>query len=96
MFSRFTRMHELMAQLETQKGARGSLVDWGTMPQAGKSRVRVSVRWIFFDSPNPSSRTMALGSTEPLTEMSTRNHPGSKGRPAHKADNLSTICEQIV
>jgi hypothetical protein len=26
--------------------------------------------------PNPSSRTMALGSTQPLTEMSTRNLPG--------------------
>jgi hypothetical protein len=27
----------------------------------------------FFDSPNPSSCTMALGSTQPLTEMSTGN-----------------------
>jgi hypothetical protein len=27
-------------------------------------------------TPNPSSRTMALGSTQPLTEMSTRNLPG--------------------
>jgi hypothetical protein len=26
-----------------------------------------------FNLPNPSSRTMALGSTQPLTEMSTRN-----------------------
>jgi hypothetical protein len=25
---------------------------------------------------HPSSRTMALGSTQPLTEMSTRNLPG--------------------
>jgi hypothetical protein len=24
---------------------------------------------------------MALGSTQPLTEMSTRNRPGGKGRP---------------
>jgi hypothetical protein len=31
---------------------------------------------------NPSSRTMALGLTQPLTEMSTRNLPGSKGRLA--------------
>jgi hypothetical protein len=30
---------------------------------------------------NPSSRTMALCSTQSLTEMSTRNLPGSKGRP---------------
>jgi hypothetical protein len=28
---------------------------------------------------------MALGSTQPLTEMSTRNLPGGKGRPARKA-----------
>jgi hypothetical protein len=26
---------------------------------------------------------MALGSTQPLTEMSTRNLPGGKGRPVH-------------
>jgi hypothetical protein len=32
----------------------------------------------FFDLPNPSSRAMALGSTQPLTEMSTRNLPGGK------------------
>jgi hypothetical protein len=30
----------------------------------------------FLNSPNPSSRTMALGLTQPLTEMSTRNLPG--------------------
>jgi hypothetical protein len=42
-----------------------------------------------FNLPNPSGRIMALGSTQPLTEMSTRNFPGGKGRPAHKADNLS-------
>jgi hypothetical protein len=24
------------------------------------------------------------------------NHPGGKGRPARKADNLTTICEPIV
>jgi hypothetical protein len=29
--------------------------------------------------PNPSSRTMALGSTQPLTEMSIWNLPGGKG-----------------
>jgi hypothetical protein len=30
----------------------------------------------FFNLPNPSSRNMALESTQPLTEMSTRNIPG--------------------
>jgi hypothetical protein len=28
------------------------------------------MRWLFFNIPNPSSRTIALGSTKPLTEMS--------------------------
>jgi hypothetical protein len=50
----------------------------------------------FFSSPNPSSRAMALGSTQPLTEMSTRNFPGGKGRPARVADNLTAFCEPIV
>jgi hypothetical protein len=49
----------------------------------------------FFDWPNPSSRNIYLGTTQPLTEMSTRNLPGGKGRPACKADNLSAICEPI-
>jgi hypothetical protein len=39
---------------------------------------------------------MALGSTQPLTEMSTRNIPGGERRPARKADNLTAICEPIV
>jgi hypothetical protein len=39
---------------------------------------------------------MALGSTQPLTEISTRNIPGDKGPPARKADNLTAICELIV
>jgi hypothetical protein len=39
---------------------------------------------------------MALGSTQPLTEMSTRNLLEGKGRPARKADNLTAICEPIV
>jgi hypothetical protein len=49
----------------------------------------------FFNWPNPSSRTMALGSTQPLTKMSTRNLPRGKGRPARGAD-FTTICEPIV
>jgi hypothetical protein len=50
----------------------------------------------FFNWPNPSSRTVALGATQPLTEMSTRKLPGGKGRLARKADNLTAICEPIV
>jgi hypothetical protein len=39
---------------------------------------------------------MAMGSTQPLTEMSTRNLPGGKGRPVRGADNLTAICDAIV
>jgi hypothetical protein len=39
---------------------------------------------------------MALGSTQPLTEMSTTNLPGGKERPAREANNLTAICEPIV
>jgi hypothetical protein len=41
-------------------GARGSLFGWGTMLQAGRSRVRIPMKWIFFNLPNSSSRNMAL------------------------------------
>jgi hypothetical protein len=39
---------------------------------------------------------MAVGSAQPLTEMSTRNVHGAKGRPVPKADNLTAICEPIA
>jgi hypothetical protein len=39
---------------------------------------------------------MILGSTQPLTQMSTRNLHGCKGRPAGKPDNIAAICEPIV
>jgi hypothetical protein len=39
---------------------------------------------------------MALGSTQSLTEMSTRNIPGGKGRPARTAVNHIAICEPII
>jgi hypothetical protein len=39
---------------------------------------------------------MALGLTQPLTEMSTRNFSGGKKRPARRADNLAAIYESNV
>jgi hypothetical protein len=39
---------------------------------------------------------MVLESTQPLTEMDTRNFHGGKGWPARKADNLTAICEPTV
>jgi hypothetical protein len=66
------------------------------MLQAGRLLVRIPDEVGFFNLPNPSSRTMALGSTQPLTEVSTRNFLGGKERPAHRADNLAAICEPNV
>jgi hypothetical protein len=39
---------------------------------------------------------MALGSTQPLREMSTRILPGGKGQPVRGADNLTAIYLSIV
>jgi hypothetical protein len=65
--------------------------------QAERSRVLVLIRSLdFFNLPNLSNRSMAMESTQPLTETSTRNLPGGKGRPVRKADNLTAICEPIV
>jgi hypothetical protein len=39
---------------------------------------------------------MALGSTQPLTEMSARNLPGRKELPVGEDDTLTAICEPII
>jgi hypothetical protein len=66
------------------------------MLQDAKSPFRVPDDVDFFNLHNPSSRTMALGSTQPLIEMRTRNLPGGKKRPERGADNLAAICEPNV
>jgi hypothetical protein len=42
------------------------------------------------------NRTVALGSPQLLTEMSTRNIPVGKGRPALEADYLTANLEPIM
>jgi hypothetical protein len=42
----------------------------------------------FFNLSNLSSRNMALGPTQPLTKMGTKNLPLVKERPARMADIL--------
>jgi hypothetical protein len=66
------------------------------MLQAGRSPVRVPDEVRSFNLLNPSSSTMTLGSTQPLTETSTRNLPGGKKLPARKAGNLTAIYEPNV
>jgi hypothetical protein len=51
------------------------IVSRGTMLRAGRSRDRVPRSLIFFfNLPDPSGSTMALGLTQPLTETSTRKY----------------------
>jgi hypothetical protein len=63
------------------------------MLQAGRSPVRIPDEVNILNLPNPFSRTMALESTQPLTEMNTRYLPGGKKRPGRRTDNLATIRE---
>jgi hypothetical protein len=65
--------HRFSLFLHIGLGAHSSVVDWGTMLQAGRSPVWVPNEVDFFNLHNPSGRTMTLGSTQSLTEMSIRN-----------------------
>jgi hypothetical protein len=66
------------------------------MLQAGRSRLQVLDEVDFFNLPNSFSRIMALWSTQPLKEMSTRTLPGGKGLLGRKGDNLTAIYEPYV
>jgi hypothetical protein len=67
------------------------------MLQAGRSPVSIPDDVIgFVYWPNPFNRSMALGSTERLREMSPRNLSWGKGRPACKSDHLTAVCEPTV
>jgi hypothetical protein len=44
----------------------------------------------------PSSRKIDLVSTQPFTEMNTRNLLGGKERQAHKTHNLTVTCEPVI
>ena len=63
-----------MSRTGTSPGTRGGAVGCGTALQAGSSRLRFPMgvtgifRWY-----NPAGRTIALGSTKPLTGISTKN-----------------------
>jgi hypothetical protein len=68
------------------------------MLQARRSWVLFPMRSLDFsiDLILPAALWALGSSTQPLTEMSTRNHPGAKGRLARGADNLTAICEPTV
>jgi hypothetical protein len=66
------------------------------MLKAERSPIRVQDEVNIFNLPRVSGRTMVLGSTQPLTEMSTRKFRGGKKRPARRADNLAAVYEPNV
>jgi hypothetical protein len=67
------------------------------MLQAGRARVIFPMRSLDFSiGLILPAALMALGSTQPLTETSSTIIPGSNGRPARKADDLTIICGPTV
>jgi hypothetical protein len=68
------------------------------MLEVGRSRIRIPMRSLDFSIALILPAALwPLGSTQPLTQMSTRNLLGVKcGLSARKADNLTAICEPIV
>jgi hypothetical protein len=73
-----------------------SVVGLRTMLQTGRSRISLPIKSLDLSTDLIFPASVVLGSTQPLTEMSTRNLPWGKGWLARKADNLTVICEPVV
>jgi hypothetical protein len=66
------------------------------MLQAGRSPVQIPDELDFSIYLILPAALWTWGSTQPLTEVSTRNFPGGKERPACQADNLTATYEPNV
>ena len=76
-------------------GESRSAVGWGTALQVGRSRVRLPMVSLEFFIDNPSGRTMALGSTQPPTEMNTSDASWGWKRAVRRAYNLTTFMYRL-
>jgi len=72
----YISLNDIRTQCDTENGARSSTAGWATLLRVGRSWGSISdgVSGIFHWH-NPSSRTMAVGSIWPLTEISIRDNP---------------------
>jgi hypothetical protein len=75
-----TRWHSWLKHCATNRKVKGLIPDYVTG---------------IFHWHNPSDRTMALGLTQPVTEMSTRNslYPGGLMQPVRRADLSTFMCQ---
>jgi hypothetical protein len=94
MTMKMTRTKSVNLLVLASFGGSGSVVY--AMLQAGRWRVLFPMSLLHFPIylVLPAAIWL-LESTQPLTETSIRNLTEGKALPAHKADNLTAICEPI-
>jgi hypothetical protein len=92
-----SRLHYLDASTSGKRGKRGTVVDLGTILEAGRSKVPFPMRTLdFLNLCHYSSRTSTLESTQFLTEISAGDLPVGQGRTEHNVNNVTVICELIL
>jgi hypothetical protein len=82
--------------LTTRGHAAGGAVGWGTALQPGRSRGRFPTISLEFFLDNPYGRTVALGLSRTLTEMSTRNIFWGKGGRCKGLTTLLPSCADCL
>jgi hypothetical protein len=85
------RISWVAAQWAASQEGLSSMSEWGKLEGRG---FESQFNLFFFNCPNPSSRTMALGSTQPLSEMSTKYC--SEGVKSGRRVRLITLPPSVI